>query len=109
MCCNPGGRCCDLHSTLVAHLKVEDWALYPRLMESKDPRIAATAKPFSDEMGGLAAAFNLYSTRWSAMSITRDWNGFCHESKAIIDAVVCRITRENRELCPLIDDLDEAA
>ncbi len=99
----------ELTSTLVAHLKAEDWALYPRLMESKDARIAATAKAFSDEMGGLAAAFNIYSTRWSAMSITSDWNGFCHESKAIIDALTCRITRENRELYPLIDELDQAA
>ena len=99
----------DLTSTLIGHLKAEDWALYPRLMESKDARIAATANAFSDEMGGLAAAFNIYSTRWSAMSITSDWNGFCHESKAIIDTLTCRITRENRELYPLIDEIDQAA
>jgi hypothetical protein len=27
-------------------------------------------------MGGLAAAFGLYSQRWDAMSIQSDWPGF---------------------------------
>ena len=99
----------ELAPTLIAHLKAEDWALYPRLMESGDPHIAATAKQFSDEMGGLAAAFGVYSQRWDAMSIEANWNGFCLESNDIIAALTCRITRENRELYPLIDRLDEAA
>ena len=99
----------ELASTLIAHLKAEDWALYPRLMESGDPQIAATARAFSDEMGGLAAAFGVYAQRWDAMSIQNNWSGFCHESDGIIDALVSRITRENRELYPLIDGLDKAA
>ncbi len=99
----------ELASTLIAHLKAEDWALYPRLMESGDAEIAATAKAFSDEMGGLAAAFGVYSQRWDAMSIQGNWNGFCLETKDIIAALTCRITRENRYLYPLIDKLDEAA
>ena len=36
----------DLISTLLAHLKLEDWALYPLLMNSGDPQIAATAGCF---------------------------------------------------------------
>ncbi len=99
----------ELASSLIAHLKAEDWALYPRLMESGDPHIAETAKAFSDEMGGLAAAFGLYSQRWDAMSIDKNWPGFCHESEDIIAALTCRITRENRDLYPLIDRLDQAA
>jgi hypothetical protein len=43
------------------------------------------------------------------MSIQRNWGGFCHETKDIIAALACRITRENRELYPLIDRLDQAA
>ena len=99
----------ELASTLIAHLKGEDWALYPRLMESGDADIAATAKAFSDEMGGLAAAFGVYSQRWDAMSIQGNWDGFCSESKDIIAALTERILRENRELYPLIDKLDQAA
>ncbi len=99
----------ELASSLIAHLKAEDWALYPPLMASGDPQVAATAKAFSDEMGGLADAFGVYANRWDAMSIERDWNAFCLESTDIIDALTYRITRENRELYPLIDRLDEAA
>jgi iron-sulfur cluster repair protein YtfE (RIC family) len=51
----------QLTSTLIAHLKAEDWVLYPRLLASTDPAIAATARAFNDEMGGLAAAFSNYS------------------------------------------------
>ena len=99
----------ELASTLIAHLKAEDWALYPLLMNSGDPQIAATAKAFSDEMGGLAQAFGVYAQRWDAMSIQKNWNGFCHESNEIIAALTSRITRENRDLYPLIDQVDKAA
>ena len=99
----------ELASTLIAHLKAEDWALYPRLFESKDPEVAATAKAFSDEMGGLAEAFGVYAQRWDAMSIQNNWSGFRSETRGIVDALSCRIIRENRQLYPLIDRLDRAA
>jgi iron-sulfur cluster repair protein YtfE (RIC family) len=99
----------ELSSTLIAHLKAEDWALYPRLMASADPEIAATAKGFSDEMGGLAAAYGVYTQRWDAMSITGNWNAFCLETRDIIAALTKRIIRENRDLYPLLDKLDRAA
>ena len=99
----------ELSSTLIAHLKAEDWALYPRLMASGDPAVAATAKTFSDEMGGLADAFGLYSQRWDAMSIQTNWSGFCHDTRGIIEALTVRITRENRDLYPLADRIDRAA
>jgi hypothetical protein len=99
----------ELASTLIAHLKAEDWALYPVLFESADPTIAATAKKFNDEMGGLAAEFGLYSARWDAMSIQSNWAGFCKESRNIIEALTSRITRENHDLYPLLERLDRAA
>ena len=99
----------ELTSTLIAHLKAEDWALYPRLLESSDPAVVETAKRFNAEMGGLAATFSVYAQRWTAMSIQENWTGFRHETREIIDALTCRITRENRELYPLLDRLDRAA
>jgi hypothetical protein len=99
----------ELASTLIAHLHAEDWALYPRLFDSPDPTISATAKKFNDEMGGLAAAFGLYTQRWDAISIQSDWAGFCKETGAIIEALTSRITRENRDLYPLLERLDRAA
>lgn len=98
-----------LTSTLIAHLKTEDWVLYPRLLASSDASVAATGRAFNDEMGGLAAAFMAYSERWTADAIQADWPGYCRETRVIVDALMNRITRENRELLPLLDRLDRAA
>src|SRR4051812_8854496 len=72
----------ELVSTLVAHLKLEDWALYPRLIESGDGEAAAAGEMFKEEMGGLAPAFLDYSTKWNAATITADWGGYCAETRA---------------------------
>lgn len=98
-----------LTAKLIAHLKAEDWLLYPRLLESEDAEIAGTARAFVDEMGGLAAAFNTYVDSWDAFRIEREWAGYKAETGGIIAALRCRITRENRELYPLLERLDQAA
>jgi hypothetical protein len=99
----------QLISTLLAHLKLEDWALYPRLIDSGDPDLVATGKMFKEEMGGLAPAFLGYSNKWDAGSIEADWAGYCADTRAILDALMNRLTRENRELLPLLERLDRAA
>lgn len=99
----------ELSSTLIAHLKAEDWVLYPRLIDCGDAEIAGTAQAFSDEMGGLAAAYVAYSDKWTANAIAADWAGYCGETRGIIEALTNRITRENRELYPLLEELDRAA
>ena len=93
----------ELSSALIAHLKAEDWVLYPRLIDSDNAKIAATARTFSDEMGGLAAAYLDYSEHWSAGAIAANWSDYCAETKGIVDALTNRITRENLELYPLIE------
>jgi len=99
----------ELNATLIAHLKAEDWILYPMLLTSGDPETAATARQFLDEMGGLAAAFLAYADKWSASTIERDWDGYCGESREIIEALTERIVRENRELYPLAEREKKAA
>jgi hypothetical protein len=99
----------QLVSTLLAHLKLEDWALYPRLIDSGDAEAAAAGQMFKDEMGGLAPAFLAYSNKWNAGSIEADWAGYCADTRAILDALMERLTRENRELLPLLERLDRAA
>lgn len=99
----------ELASVLIGHLKTEDWVLYPRLLASDDAHIAATARAFSEEMGGLAATFVAYAEQWKADSIANDWPGYCRDSSALIDALAERIRRENRELYPLLEKLDRAA
>ena len=99
----------ELNSVLIAHLKAEDWLLYPRLMASGDSGVAAVARTFSEEMGGLSAAVAGYNNRWDAESIDQDWPGYCRETHGIIEALIHRVTRENRELYPLLEQLDKAA
>lgn len=99
----------ELVSTLLAHLKLEDWALYPRLIESGDPEAATAGQHFKDEMGGLAPAFLEYSSKWNAATIDRDWAGYCADTRGILDALTNRLSRENRELLPLLERLDQAA
>jgi hypothetical protein len=99
----------ELVATLLAHLKLEDWALYPRLIESGDPEVANAGRSFKDEMGGLAPAFLAYSEKWNANSIAADWTGYCHDTRGILDALMGRLTRENRDLLPLLERIDRAA
>ena len=99
----------ELNSKLIGHLTAEDWLLYPRLLNSTDPRVADVAKAYIEEMGGLAAAFAAHNDIWPAPAIHADWSGYCVHSRRIIDALTNRITRENREVYPLLEALDKAA
>jgi hemerythrin-like domain-containing protein len=98
-----------LSSMLIAHLKAEDWVLYPPLLSSADTKVAETARHFVDEMGGLAQAFTVYIERWDALSIESDWPRYQRESRGIIEALTTRIIRENRELYPLLERIERAA
>lgn len=99
----------ELMTTLIGHLKLEDWALYPRLIESGEPEISAKGEAFKEEMGGLAPAFIAYCDKWTATTITADWPGYCSDTRALLVALMDRLTRENRELLPLLDRVDRAA
>jgi hemerythrin HHE cation binding domain-containing protein len=99
----------ELVATLLAHLKLEDWALYPRLIDSADAEVSEAGEAFKNEMGHLAPAFLAYSEKWNAGSIDADWKGYCSDTGAILDALMNRLTRENRELLPLLERLDRAA
>lgn len=99
----------ELISAVMRHLKAEDWVLYPRLFASPDKRVAQTARSFSEEMGGLAKEFTAYAQRWGSFAIEGDWAGYRHETTRIIGDLTQRITRENRDLYPLLEALDEVA
>ncbi|HEU4810127.1 MAG TPA: hemerythrin domain-containing protein [Sphingomicrobium sp.] len=99
----------ELVSTLLAHLKLEDWALYPRLVQCEDNGVSETGLRFQQEMGGLAPTFVAYCDKWSASAIETDWSGYCTDTSAILDALENRLIRENRELLPLLERMDDAA
>jgi hemerythrin HHE cation binding domain-containing protein len=99
----------NLMSTLIAHLKLEDWALYPRLIDSGNEEISNAGRSFQEEMGGFAPAFLAYCDKWNANSIASDWAAYCCDTRAILDALINRLNRENRELLPLLERIDQAA
>jgi len=96
----------SLMQALIGHLKLEDWALYPRLIDSSDEQISATGRHFKEEMGGLAPAFLGYCEKWTANTIAADWPAYCADTRSLLDALSDRLNRENRELLPLLERLD---
>jgi len=42
------------------------------------------------------------------MAVT-EWAGYCRDTRAILEPLVNRLTRENRELLPLLERVDRAA
>ena len=99
----------ELSSVLIAHLKDEEWSLYPLLLASRDAHIAATAREFIAEMGGLALDYRAHCEKWNATAIAGDWPGYRRDCREVLDAVIVRITREDRELYPLMRELARAA
>lgn len=102
----------QLRNQLIAHLKREDWVLYPSMLASDDARLAATAQDFADEMGHISEAFSAYSRQWLPDTIAADWPGYCAATKGILGALAQRIEREDSELYPLastVEAVDAAA
>lgn len=87
---------------LRAHLKQEDWAVYPELVRDPDPAVVEIAKRFQGEMGGLHLSLDAYSQRWSSTAIASDWSGFRRDTETLLRALRRRAEREDSELYPLL-------
>ncbi len=86
---------------LIAHLKREDWVLYPSLLASGDRELTDTAQNFVGEMGHISDAFAAYSRQWLPDAIAADWPGYCAATKTLLAALAARIEREDAGLYPL--------
>ena len=95
-----------LTSALICHLKAEDWVLYPCLLRSSNEQVVTTARAFSASMGELANDFHDYVRRWGATEIGDDWEGYQRETSEILRVLTLRMKRENRDLYPLLDDVE---
>lgn len=95
-----------MNSAIKLHLAAEDRMLYPALMKAADPAVARTGQQFQQEMGGLAATYLAFATRWSlAGKIAADPQGFRDDANGVFKALHLRVQRENRELYPLAECL----
>ena len=98
-----------LASELIKHLKSEDWILYPKLLASRNQGVALTAKAFSASMGGLASQFKTYCERWDSDAIMHNWARYQAETFEILRFLTLRMSREERDLYPLLDSPVRAA
>src|SRR3569833_1580909 len=73
----------ELVSTLLAHLKLEDWALYTRLIESGDEDATTTKHKNKNKKNNLAPANNTKTDKKNTDTIAGDWTGYCSDTRAI--------------------------
>jgi len=94
----------SMSAVIRLHLAAEDRVLYPTLTKSEDPRMAQIGREFQEEMGGLAAVYTAFASRWNlASKIAADPQGFRDEANTVFKALHLRVQRENRELYPLAE------
>ena len=94
----------SLAGLVKAHLAMEDRSLYPRLVHSPDPHVAATAQRFVEEIGAVARVFDAYCTKWhDPLSIQKSPSVFADETRAVLEALAERISMEETELFLLAD------
>ncbi|MBC5829446.1 MAG: hemerythrin domain-containing protein [Candidatus Eremiobacteraeota bacterium] len=83
-----------LRTVLLHHLRLEDEHVYPRLRQSRNPTIQATAQQFETQMGNVARAFSEFYSRWSACGAIgtnpndylRDWGTFARSLRERMSA-----------------------
>ena len=93
-----------LAALLKAHLALEDSTLYPKLIAHADPEVAATARRYQQEMGGLQKAFSDYVERWpTAAPIQQEPEMFVSQTQQVVAALLARVEREDGELYPMLD------
>lgn len=93
-----------LRGILKVHLTMEDRSLYPTLLQHKDPKIAALARRFSDEIGGVTSAFLDFTKSWAEPgTIEKLPEKFRGELNAVIKVLALRMDREDKELYPLLE------
>ena len=96
-----------LAGKLNVHLAMEDKALYPQLLQHKDPAVQAKAKAFIDEMGGIKDAFAAFLGKYpSAQAIQGSPQGFVTDTEAVVKVLARRIQAEDSDLYALVDRLD---
>ncbi|ALR22780.1 hemerythrin domain-containing protein [Sphingobium baderi] len=95
----------QLARQLMTHLALEDRFLYPAMQRCPDRKARETASNLQAETGQLAESFSHYMSSWNEDRMIREWPAFCTETRAVLDALADRVTRENRMLYPLAEQM----
>jgi hypothetical protein len=95
--------------TLSAHLKREDWIVYPRLRAHARGEVRDLAHRFCTAAAALSTAFAAYGQFWTTSAIADDWKGFQAATAAMLASLDDRIAMEEDELYPLLAEAGDAA
>lgn len=88
-----------LRTVLLAHLKLEDDWLYPRLAQSTNTIVRGKAERYRREMGGLRSDFDRMWNEWSREgAIEADPQGWERQWQAFREAIESRISIEDGDL-----------
>jgi hypothetical protein len=91
---------------LVVHARMENEALYPRLLAHPDSAVRDKVAAIFADVGPIYDGVDGYSSRWpSADAIQADAAAFIRDTKGIMRTLGARVVRENAELYPLADSL----
>jgi hemerythrin-like domain-containing protein len=97
----------ELSGKLKVHLIMEDDVLYPELQKSSNEKVRKIAQQFFDEMGGLKKNFIDYVHHWpNTEAIKNNAEDFVNETRGIFNALGNRIKREDNELYPLYEKIE---
>jgi hypothetical protein len=88
-----------------AHLKFEDWAVYPALIHKAGTQIARDAARLQREVGGLEQQLNQYSRHWMGTEIIEKWAEYRRESIELIQVLTSRMRQEEAHLYSPAADL----
>lgn len=88
-----------LRNVLVVHLRLEDNALYPALLNSKNAVLRGKAQRYRTHMGGIAQGFAVFFDRWSrADAIEADPARFLDDWNEFKSALLQRMDAEDHDL-----------
>jgi hypothetical protein len=89
---------------LNVHARMENDALYPRLLEHDDAAIRAQAEALMSEVGGVYDAFGAFLETWAtAASIEAAPGEFIRQTARVLRLLGKRMVREENELYPMVE------
>lgn len=83
---------------LRAHLKHEDWVIYPALLKEPDFRVVDIAAQLQADYGDLERMHTEYTGKWVTTTIESNWLQFCLDTRNLLAVARLRSSREETEL-----------
>lgn len=96
---------CELGIRIQEHLGEADRFVYPYLLLHEDPRVQSIAWGFINGENPLRHSYVDYYMKWLKNFDCAFNQDFIRDSQEILELVVERVERENRELFPWLEEL----